>query len=105
MPRVGRFNKSVTLSRATSTTNDADGFFEPLTPATWWCAIQPLAPSVEGHAVSSLISMRYHPQVTMETRIVYQASGAAPREFFVRGFQNLDEQNAEMRLLCEEVIP
>jgi len=52
-----------------------------------------------------LISMRYHPQVTMETRIVYQASGAAPREFFVRGFQNLDEQNAEMRLLCEEVIP
>jgi len=105
MPRVGRYNKSVTLWKSTTTTNDPDGFFELLTPSTWWCAIQPMAPSPEGRGVSSLVSMRYHPQVTMDTRIVYQATGAVAREFFVRGFQNIDEQNAEMRLLCEEVIP
>jgi hypothetical protein len=106
MPRVGRFDKLVALSRSPQTSGDSDGYFENLSPATAWCAIEPQGPTADGRNVEHLITMRWHSQVTMDTRLVY-ADGALSRDrqFFVRGFRNVREQNAELQLICEEVIP
>ena len=50
--------------------------------------------------------MRYHKQVSVDTRIVFSDPvKQRDREFFVRGVQNVDERNKELRLLCEEVEP
>lgn len=97
--------KLVALSRSPQHTNDSDGFFESLSPATCWCAIQPLTAGDNARSLTHLVTMRWHPQVTMDTRLVYEDPIKGTRELFVRGFQNIDEQNVELRCLCEEVIP
>lgn len=92
----------VTLSRSPKKTDDDDGFFEPLSPPRMWASIQPQGPFADGRNVAHLVTMRYHPGVTMDTRITY---GSNPgRELFVRGVQVIDDANVEMRLLCEEII-
>jgi head-tail adaptor len=98
----GRMNRLVSLSRAPQTTPDSDGFFEALNPATAWVAIEPFNPGVSddtrGHAVQ--VTMRYHPQVTLDTRLVYGTT-----EYFVKGVQNLGDANRELVLFCETVTP
>ena len=100
--RPGRMNKRITLSRAPQTTPDSDGFFEDLTPSSWWAQIEPLDPVVsDGTRTSAYrVTMRYHPQVTVDTRILF-----GTREIFVKGVQNVDEKNAELRLYCESTTP
>jgi head-tail adaptor len=100
--RVGRMNRQVTLSRAPQSTPDSDGFFEALSPETVWCAIEPLDASVsDGTRIqASRVTMRYHDQVTVDTRIVY-----GTRELFVKGVQNVNDANRELVLFCEEAIP
>jgi len=106
--RAGLMNRHVTLSRSPQETDDNDGFFEDLSPRTAWCAIQPLdMTSVDGTRLqASRVTMRFHPQVTVDTRIVY----ADPvlhrdRELFVKGVQNVSDGNRELVLYCEEVVP
>ena len=103
MPKVGRNNKWVTLSKSTTTTPDSDGFFEDLSPAGSWARISPAPPSDDGRRITHLVTMRHHPQVNMDTRIVYATNGDI-HELFVRGFQNVDFDDVELQLLCEEVI-
>ncbi len=98
--RPGRLNRQVSLARQPITTNDSDGFYEDLDPATVWARIQPLQPSENGRTIQSLVTIRYHAQVTMDTRIRY-----GTRELFVKGFQNPDDTGAEMSLFCEEAVP
>jgi hypothetical protein len=98
MPRVGKYNKGVTLWRCPQQSPDNSGFFEALMPSDWWIAIQPLAPSGDGRTVTSLVSMRYHPQVN------YGHADPLRHARTVRpGMQNVDEQNAELRCVCEEI--
>lgn len=53
-----------------------------------------------------LITGRWHPQITMDTRIVYSDPVLKrDRQFFVRSYQNVDERNKELQLICEEVTP
>jgi head-tail adaptor len=96
---LARLNKWVTLSRSPSTSGDSDGFFAALSPAGVWAAIQPLTPSPDGRVISHLVTMRSHDQVGLDTRVLY-----GTRELFVKGFQNVDEDGVEMRLLCEEIV-
>lgn len=110
--RVGRHNKPVTLWRSPQTSGDSDGFLEALSPSTWWAGIEPFAPGEGGRTVQHVVTMRYHPQVSVDTVVIYldptrrtEANLTGSRQLFVRGFQNVGEQNAEMRLLAEEVIP
>ena len=97
--RVGRLNKWVTLSQSPQTTPDNDGFFEALSPDGVWAAIEPQASSGDARTLFHNVTIRYHPQVTMDTRIVY-----GTRWLFVKSVQDMNEENVEMRLLCEEVI-
>ena len=106
--RPGRRNRYVTLSRAPQTTPDSDGFFEPLVPATAWAFIEPLESSGgDGTRLQlSRVTMRYHPQVTIDTRLVF----ADPvllrdRQLFVKGVQNVSDGNVDLVLFCEEAIP
>lgn len=98
---AGRTRQYVSLARTPQTSPDSDGFWEALSPPDVWCAIQPLpAGSGDGRSTFHLVTMRYHPQVTMDTRITF-----GTRELFVRNVQNVDERNRELRLYCEEVVP
>jgi len=104
--RVGRFSKCVRLSRSPQTSGDSDGYFEDLSPPDWWCAMQAQGPTGEGRGMEFLITGRWHPQITMDTRIVYSDPVLKrDRQFFVRSYQNVDERNKELQLICEEVTP
>jgi SPP1 family predicted phage head-tail adaptor len=45
-----------------------------------------------------IVTIRYHAQVTFNTRITHKG-----RHLYVRGIQNPDERNIDLVLLCEEV--
>jgi head-tail adaptor len=103
---AGAMNKWVTLARSPQTTNDADGFFEPLSPARVPAYIQPTTASGDERSTFHQVTIRYHPQVTTDVRLsLYEPALLRTRELFVRGVQDVDERHAEMRLLCEEVRP
>jgi head-tail adaptor len=99
--RPGRLNKWVTLSKAPDEPGDSDGFFEALSPAGVWAQIDPYQPwEADGVRMQSMtVIIRYHSQVTLDTRLLY-----GTRELFVKGVQNIDEANIWMRLYCEEVV-
>jgi len=101
-------NRLVSLSQAPQETPDSDGFFEPLSPPRIWACIEPYeASSGDGtRLIGSRVTMRFHPQVTVDTRLVY----ADPvlnrdRELFVKGVQNVNDGNRELICFCEEVVP
>jgi head-tail adaptor len=100
--RPGRHDKLVTLSRAPRVTDDADGFFEALSPSSWWCSVEPLDPSVSDgtRLLSHRVSGRYRSDITIDTKIRYGS-----RDLFVKGVQNVGEQNRELILFCEEAVP
>lgn len=105
---AGRLNKWVTLSQSPQLTNDSDGYFEPLDPEGAWVSIKPTL-AVNGRTLEHIVEMRHHPQVSVDTRIVYEDSmkpvGKTTRELFVRGVQNVDESNDVLILICEEITP
>lgn len=104
--RVGRFTKCVRLSRSPQVSGDSDGYFEDLSPPDWWCSIQPQGSTGDGRGTEHLINGRWHPQITMDTRIVYSDPVLKrDRQFFVRSYSNINEKNAELQLICEEVTP
>lgn len=96
--QAGLLNRRVSLSRTPQTTPDSDGFWEPLSPEYVWASIQPAPPSDDGRVITHLVTIRYHAQVTVDTRILY-----GTRELFVKGVQNVNDQNVEMLLQCQEV--
>jgi head-tail adaptor len=103
---VGALRHQVSLANCPTRTNDADGFYEPLTPSLVKASIVPISPGADDRTTTHLVTVRYHPQITVDTRIVFSDPvKRRDREFFVRGVQNLDERNVELRLLCEEVEP
>ncbi len=112
MPRlgsgVGRYGIWVTLSQSPQVTDDSDGFFEDLNPAGTWASIRPQL-SANGRQIDHVVEMRWHPQVTIDTRIVYEdankPTGKTTRELFVKGVQNIEEANDVLVLLCEEITP
>ena len=98
--RPGRANRLVKLFHKPVETTDPV-YDNPLNPPTAWVQIQPLEPTVsdDTRMLASRVTMRYHPQVTVDTHLVYGG-----RTLFVRGVQNVDDRNAELILFCEEVI-
>ncbi len=52
------------------------------------------------------VTMRFHPQVTVDTRLVYDDPALErERQLFVKGVQDLSDGNREIVLFCEEVVP
>jgi SPP1 family predicted phage head-tail adaptor len=50
-------------------------------------------------SATHIIEGPYHPQVTTQTRVLFNG-----RSFSVKAVQNRDEINVDLRLACEEVI-
>jgi head-tail adaptor len=72
-----------------------------LTPARVWAAIEPAPPgSFDEDKVSHLVTIDYHPDVTLNTRILTEDD----RTLWVRGVQDIEFRHIELRLLCEEVL-
>jgi hypothetical protein len=104
--RAGNCNKWVTLSRWPA--DDALARGAALTPPGVWVAIEPTAPgdSITDRTTTHVVRMRFHPQVTLDTKISYvDARLGRTRSLFVRGVQDVNDAGDEMRLLCEEVAP
>lgn len=105
---AGRLTKWVTLSQCPQQTNDSDGWFEALDPEGAWCSMRPVL-AANGRVTEIIVEMRHHPQVSVDTRIVYEdpdkPAGKTHREIFVRGVQNVDELNDTLILICEEIAP
>lgn len=77
-----------------------DGTPTTMVPARVPCAIRPAAPTAfDENKVTHIVEMRYHPQITFNTRITHR-----DRQLFVRGVQNVNERNEWLVLLCEEVV-
>lgn len=93
---VGSLRHEVTLAQLEAKTGD----HSPLSPHRVRAYVNPLPPSMNDRQALHEVTIRYHPQVTLDTVIGYRG-----RQLFVRGVQNVEERNVEMRLFCEEVIP
>jgi len=90
---------------------DGDGGFTltwtDLVPAAMSVEIKPAtAVDLERVAAGTVLSTAshvitgpYHPQVTTKTRVLFNG-----REFHVTGVANPDERNAEMVLVCVEIV-
>jgi head-tail adaptor len=98
---AGSYNKFVTLARKPQTTDDADGYWEPLTPPGAWAAITPQL-GLGGRTTEYVVELRYHPQITEDARLVYTTTDYT-LELLVRGVQNVNQDDTIMRLLCESI--
>ena len=92
---VGLLNKRVSLYQ--SRRDDGDPIGDPLSPPQVWAQIDNQG-LTEARTTTHLVTIRYHPEVTIDTVLVYN-----DRNLFVRSVQNVGEDNVEMRLLCEEI--
>lgn len=108
---AGELRHWVTLQNPGAEVPDSEGGFTvtnvDLTPAQVYASIQPatarnlerIVANVEQSKASHIITIRYHPEVTTETRVVY-----GDRIFQVTGIQNPDERNIALLLACEEIV-
>lgn len=110
MARIGERRHLVSLATVTRTADSLGGYteaFTALSPATMWAAIEPATPAdlerrvgnTVQASVSHLVTMRYHAEVTTQTRVTF-----GTRTLDVRGLRNVDERNIALELACEEVI-
>lgn len=87
------------------TSESPDGVPVTLTPARVKASIRPSAPSAyDERKVSHVVEMRYHPGVTFETQLTFTDRGGAAHRLYVRGIQDVDAQQRDLVLLCEEVV-
>ena len=107
----GRRDKRVHLEQPGADVPDGEGGYiegyAPLDPADVFANISPASASdLERAAVGTtiaqathVITMLYHPGVSIETRITYNG-----RKFEVTGVRNPDEANRELIIVAQELL-
>ena len=75
-----------------------------LNPPGVWASIQPLSPSDDGRSLHHAVTIRFHPEVGVDTRMTYVDPQGRTRYLFVQGIQDIGLQNVELRCVCDEVI-
>ena len=116
MIATGQRDKRVTLENPGDPVPDGEGGFTegwaPLDPAEMFAHIAPatqtdLERQTSGTVLATathVISLLYHPAVTVETRLRYTAPGRPERTFQVTSVRNPDEANRELVIVAEEVL-
>jgi SPP1 family predicted phage head-tail adaptor len=111
MTAIGAFRHCVTLDTAGDPQRDAAGGYSeppvPLTPATWYCAIQAAsARDLERVAVGEISATathilrgRYHPQLTNAARVHF-----GDRTFAVESVHDRDERRIEIEVIARELL-
>jgi len=91
---IGAMRNLVTLEAG------PDGTPTAYVPSRVYAAIAPAPPGAfDEQRITHQVSIWYHPQITFDTVIVHQGT----RRLYVKGIQNINEQDRELMLLCEEV--
>ena len=97
---------------------DGDGGYThswaPLTPPNVWAAIAPASATDLQRLVASdailgvathVITMPFHPGVSLDTRVTWHRAPKRPDRFFqVQSVQNLDEREISLVLVCAEIV-
>lgn len=82
-----------------------DGTPVVFAPSRVKCAITPLSPTAfDEQKTTHQVEMRFHPQVTFNTRIKFTDRRGFVHDIFVRGIQVVENLERQMVLLCEEVV-
>lgn len=113
---VGKRQKRVRLEQPGARVPDGDGGYTqgtaPLNPPAMFAHIRPatqvdLERIVAGASVTTathVVEMPYHQQVTTATQVIVEDYPAPERTFEVAYVGNPDERDADMVLLCTEVL-
>lgn len=110
MLKAGDLSQSVILEDPARTPDGEGGFTEAwtaLSPSPVWASVLPATSGrmerLVGGTVESgathLVEMRYHPQVTIKTRLTH-----GTRHLQVINVQNVDEASDVTRLTCVEIL-
>lgn len=103
MALLGRMNKWVTLANKQAEPSED---FTALDPEGCWAALSPqLSVGDTSRSIQHVVEMRWHPDVSLDTRIVYEPGDGRRLALYVRAVQNLDMDDDMLRLLCEEITP
>jgi len=109
---VGDYRHAVTFQNPGPPVPDGDGGFSQswidLVPAAWRVSIEPataralerVGAGTVTSAASHIVTGRYHPDVTTQTRMLFNG-----REFSITGMQNLEERGITMQLVAVEQVP
>jgi head-tail adaptor len=109
---IGAYRHVVLFQQPGPPAPDGDGgwtqTWTDLVPALWHVAITPAtARDLERVSAGTVISTashivtgRYHPGVTTQTRMVYDG-----RTFSITGVANVEERGVTMELVAVEVVP
>lgn len=109
--RPGKLRHSVALENPGSGTPNADGGFDSswvaLVPSPVSAAVEPaaqrslerLVSNTVAAEVSHVVTIRYHPDVTTKTRVVFEG-----RYLYVVGMQDPEERHVELILACTERV-
>jgi hypothetical protein len=82
-----------------------DGTPKVFTPNRVPARVVPGPPGAyDENKVTYQVEMRYHPQVTFNTRLRFTDAARVEHQLFVRGVQNVEMRNRDLVLLCEEVL-
>lgn len=106
----GRFDKSVSLEDPSRTKDGRGGYTDSwaaISPSPVFASIEPatagamerLAGAGPQSSATHIVQLHYHSGISTKTRVVYGS-----RYLYVRGVQNVDEDNVLSRLFCEERI-
>lgn len=101
--RAGTMNFWVSLHNKPEN-NPVSEAWTPLSPFRVPAAIEPLQPTDDGRTLHHAVTIRFHTQVGVDTRMTYLDPQGRTRYFFVKGIQDVTLQNVELRCLCDEVL-
>lgn len=108
---TGAYRHLVTFQNPSTPVPDGDGGWTStwanLTPATWHVSIEPatardlerVASGTVMATASHIVKGKYHPGVTLETRMLFQG-----RTFSITGKANVEERSITMELIAVEVV-
>lgn len=99
--KAGALRHEVRVYRITGKTGNTGENPEELSPSPVFANITPGGPgdALDDRSTAHLVTLRYHPEIGLDTMLTY-----GTRQFFVKGLQNVDERNVELRLLVEEIL-
>lgn len=113
---VGERQKRAKLQKPGAMVPDGDGGYtegvEPLDPPAVFVRIRPASQTDLEHVMAGapqttathLVSMPYHPGVTAQTQLLVEDYPRPDRTLEIVHIANPDERNAELVLVCAEIL-
>lgn len=113
--RAGELRHMVTVEGPTRINDPGGGYtetFVPLPPSPVPGAVEPATAvaleRVVANAVQSsathIVTIRFHPLVTLESRVSFTDRAGRVHLLTVKGMQNPEQRDRVLKLACEEVV-